>query len=93
MAQPAALDLVSIEDFLSFEETAPDKHELFHGRLYAMAGGSANHGEIIDSLAGACRHALRGRPFCFVGESHNHRARPLVGLGLLPGWCDRLTPN
>ncbi|RYG25326.1 Uma2 family endonuclease [bacterium] len=66
----AVLSLVTIAEYLELEEASTEKHELFRGRVYAMAGGSSNHGNIIDSLAGACRDALREQKPCrFVGES------------------------
>ena len=69
MAKSPLFDLVSIDEYLAFEEVQPEKHELFRGRVYAMAGGSANHGEVIDSLTQACGRALKGKPCRFVGES------------------------
>ena len=70
MAKSALYDLISIEDYLAFEETTPAKHELFRGRVYAMAGGSSNHSNIIVSLTQACGRSLQGRKPCrFVGEN------------------------
>ena len=39
MAQALPLALASIQEYLDFEETTSAKHELFRGRIYAMAGG------------------------------------------------------
>lgn len=70
MALATPLALSTIQEYLDFEETTPDKHELFRGRIYAMAGGSSNHGNVIDSLTQVCIEALRGRKPCrFVGSS------------------------
>ena len=70
MAQAAPLTLVSLEEYLDLEETAVDKHELFRGQIYAMVGGSSNHGEIIDSLAQVCGRALRGKKPCrFISDN------------------------
>ena len=69
MAKPATLDLVSIADYLDLEEPAGEKHELFRGWVYAMAGGSSNHSALIVSLTQTCGLALRGKKPCrFVGE-------------------------
>ena len=69
MAKSPVLDDASLAAYLAFEETARDKHELFRGRVYGMAGGSANHGEVIDSLAGICRDALRKKVCRFLSDN------------------------
>lgn len=70
MARPTLYGHTTVEEYLAFEETTPEKHELFRGRICAMAGGSSNHSAIIVSLTGACREALRGRKPCrSVGEN------------------------
>ena len=100
MAQATPLALVSFEEYLDFEETTSDKHELFRGRIiprggvaYAMAGGSSNHGNIIDSLAGACRDALRDRKPCrFVGESRKIAVQA-QGSGYYPDGAIACPPN
>lgn len=93
MAQAVPLALTTIQEYLDFEETSPDRHELFRGRVYAMAGGSTNHGNVIDSLADVCNDALRGRRPCrFVGQS-----RKLVvkasGSGYYPDGTIACPPN
>lgn len=70
MAKSSLCDLVTLEEYFVLEDKALEKHELWRGQVYAMAGGSGNHGDIIDSLAGICRDALRGKPCRFLGESH-----------------------
>src|SRR4051812_6331859 len=83
MAQAVPVAVVSFQEFLDFEETTPDKHELFRGRIYAMAGGTANHDDIQLSLPQPCGRALQGRQPCrFVGEnrtSKSRRADPDIG--------------
>lgn len=77
MAKPAHHDLATIEEYLEFEETVPEKYELYRGRIYpkggqafAMAGGSTNHDDLIVSLTFLCVGTLRGRGACrFVGEN------------------------
>ncbi len=69
MAKSPLYDRVTLEEYLALEETATEKHELWRGHVYAMAGGSSNHRDIIVSLTGICRNALRGRPCRFVGEN------------------------
>lgn len=70
MAQATPLALVTIREYLDFEETTPDKHELFRGRIFAMAGGSSNHDAIVVSLTQFFGPALRGKKPCrFLGEN------------------------
>ena len=93
MAQAVPLPLTTIQEYLDFEETSPDKHELFRGVIYAMAGGSSNHDDIIVSLTGICRNALRRKKPCrFVGEN-----RRLVvessGSGYRPDGAIACPPN
>lgn len=42
---------LSFEDWLDFEETSPEKHELVDGQLFAMAGTSDRHNRIAVRLA------------------------------------------
>lgn len=93
MAQAAPLALASFQEYLDFEETTPEKHELFRGRIYAMAGGSSNHDAVIVSLSGMCREALRGRKPCrFVGENRKLQIRE-NGSGYRPDGAIACPPN
>lgn len=93
MAQVAALAVVTFEEYLDFEETTPDKHELFRGRIYAMAGGSSNHDDIVVSLTVACSNALRERKPCrFVGENRKVRIKE-SGSGYRPDGAIACPPN
>jgi len=61
MAQPASpRPHFSINEYLAFEETAFARHEYVGGSLYALAGASARHNEIVTNLVAALRPALRG---------------------------------
>jgi Uma2 family endonuclease len=93
MALPAALDLVSIEDYLEFEESSPEKHQLFRGRILSMAGGGSNHADILVSLTGMCRNALQGRKPCrFVGENRTLIVQEM-GSGYYPDGTIARPPN
>ena len=37
---------LSPEEYFAWEEKQPDKHEYIDGQIYAMSGGSVNHGRI-----------------------------------------------
>lgn len=86
-------DFFSIPEFLDFEEASADKHELFRGRIFARAGGSANHDDVIVSLTGICRNALRDRAPCrFVGENRKLLVRS-EGSAYRPDGAIACPPN
>ena len=68
MAKSSLYDLVTIEEYLELEEKAPERHELFRGRIYAMAGASENHIEITAALGEHARRALRGKPCRYLNQ-------------------------
>jgi Uma2 family endonuclease len=37
---------LTFEDYLSFEKTAPEKHEFVHGEIFAMAGATEKHNRL-----------------------------------------------
>ena len=52
--------LLTIEEYLRFEERAPTKHEYVAGRVYAMSGVSVTHERIVLNLTLALASRLRG---------------------------------
>ena len=60
MVEPAAR--VSYDDYLALEATSEEKHEWIDGVVYAMAGGTYEHGRLAASFTGELRTALRGKP-------------------------------
>jgi Uma2 family endonuclease len=59
---------VSIEDYLSQEILAVEKHEYLRGAVYAISGGTPEHARIAANLIAIFSTALRGRP-CAVFSS------------------------
>src|SRR5437762_13416432 len=55
-------DLVSVEDYLAGEQASELQHEYVGGAVYAMAGASREHNEIIGNLYSSLRTALHGTP-------------------------------
>jgi len=49
-------------EYLQFEEAAETKHEWVNGEVYAMAGGSPEHGRLAAKLTHLLRLALGDRP-------------------------------
>lgn len=61
-ADPASRTPVSLEDYLAAERLADAKHELWAGEVFAMAGASFAHNQIVGNVVGELRGRLRGRP-------------------------------
>jgi Uma2 family endonuclease len=49
-------------DFLVWDATQSIRHEFFHGEVFAMAGGSENHGVVAGNAYIALRAHLKGTP-------------------------------
>ena len=50
------------EEYLAFENESSERHELIHGEIYAMAGGTAAHASVSLNVASALKSHLRGTP-------------------------------
>jgi Uma2 family endonuclease len=50
------------QDYLALERQAAERHEFLEGIIYAMAGGSVNHGRIQVNLLRALGNQLSQRP-------------------------------
>ncbi len=46
----ATRDNLTPDDYFAWEATQLEKHEYIDGKVYAMSGGSVNHGRIAKSL-------------------------------------------
>ena len=68
MAEPALEQKITYAEYLEQEEKAFEKHEYVHGVIYAMSGGTSDHGRIAASMIIQLGTALRGRP-CNVYSS------------------------
>lgn len=62
----AAIQHLSVEEYLAGEELAPQKHEYLAGIVYAMAGGTFAHSAIATNLL-----------IALGAQLHGHRCRPL----------------
>lgn len=60
MNSPTLLRRLSLDAFLEWERTQPDRHELVAGEVRAMTGGSTAHGAVGLSLLVMLREHLRG---------------------------------
>jgi Uma2 family endonuclease len=59
--QPSAQPYVTFEDFVASERDSEVKHEWLDGVVYAMAGGSVEHGRLATNMTAAPRAKLAGR--------------------------------
>ena len=62
LPQPQTKTLLTIEEYLAFEQAAEERHEYLDGVLYAMAGESPAHGDISANLVYELMAQLRDRP-------------------------------
>jgi len=60
-AIPKAADTISPDEYLEGERSADVRHEYVEGRVYAMAGASADHNRITRNILTALDNALRGK--------------------------------
>lgn len=59
---------LTVEQYLGLERAAPNKHEYYDGRMYAMAGGSFAHARLISNLTRYISEALDDSP-CVVATT------------------------
>lgn len=62
------LTILTPEEYFAWEEQQLEKYELIDGRVYAMTGGSVNHGRIALRLTAMLDNHLDGIP-CIAGNS------------------------
>ena len=55
-------DFVSVEDYLATEESSDVRHDYLGGIVYAMAGETRAHNQIIQNIGFAVRHRLQRGP-------------------------------
>ena len=73
---------ISFEEYLRLEELNASKHEWLDGIVYMMAGGTFEHGRLVDNVLVTLRQRLGGRP-C-QPYSGNFLVRTPSGLGAYP---------
>jgi Uma2 family endonuclease len=70
-------------EYLAFERTSREKHELVNGEVVAMAGASPRHNRIVGNITGALWSRLRGRP-CAALPADQRVHVPRTGLYTYP---------
>ena len=73
----------SFEDYVALEEIAATKHEFLDGHVWAMAGGTPEHGAIAANVIALLSNQLRNRP-CRVFTSDVRLRVEATGLATYP---------
>lgn len=61
-ALPVAKKSWTADEYLAYERSSPERHELFQGEIFAMAGGGREHNLIVANIIGELRALLRKKP-------------------------------
>jgi Uma2 family endonuclease len=75
MGQALPLPRMTYPAYLALEAGASGKHEYLRGEVWAMAGGSREHGRLTAALTVALGTALRGRPCAIYSSDVRVRVR------------------
>ncbi|HLI83214.1 MAG TPA: Uma2 family endonuclease [Bryobacteraceae bacterium] len=67
---------LSPEEYLALDRAAEVRSEYYNGQMYAMSGGSLNHGVIINNTARALGNLLEDRPCLVVSNDLRVRINP-----------------
>ena len=52
---------LSVEEYLQFEKSSPEKHEFYDGEVFSMDGAGARHNIIFSNLFGGLAYRMKGR--------------------------------
>lgn len=83
MARRAPAIRMSYAEYLAAEAPSDVRHEFLAGEVWAMAGGTPEHGALAAALIGELRTALRGKP-CRVYSSDVRLRVLATGLSTYP---------
>ena len=83
MGRPAPTARMTYAEYLAAEAVAEVRHEYLNGDVWAMAGGTIEHGALALAVAGELRSALRGKP-CRAFPSDVRVRIPETGLSTYP---------
>ena len=62
MGEAASTRKWTPEEYLAWEQAQPARHEYRDGEIFAMAGASPEHNDIVANVLGELREALRDKP-------------------------------
>jgi Uma2 family endonuclease len=81
--QPAPKTNLTYAEYLEIERSTDQKHEFLRGAVYAMAGGTPEHGFLAGNLIHLLRTLIGDRP-CIVGTSDVKVRVEATGLSTYP---------
>jgi Uma2 family endonuclease len=61
MSAVPAIKRTSVAEYLAMEEGAEVKHEYHQGEIFAMAGGTIAHNQVVSNTIGALNNFLRDK--------------------------------
>jgi Uma2 family endonuclease len=59
---------LTIDEYLAFEEASPVKHEFVGGQMFAFAGASRSHNQIVSNISFQFMSAARGTDCAVFGS-------------------------
>jgi Uma2 family endonuclease len=83
MTLPQPVYRCTPEEYLRREHDSTQKHEYYHGEVFAMAGGSPDHSLIISNVNRELGNLLKGKP-CRTYESNLRVRIPRTTLYTYP---------
>ena len=89
----AALQQMSPEAFLAWDEKQPDRYEFIGGEIYAMTGGTRDHDRITFNIRAQLHAALTGTPCRAVGDALKVEARTNYTYPDVMVTCESMGPR
>jgi Uma2 family endonuclease len=83
VTQPQPIHRYTPEEYLCRERDATERHEYYHGEVFAMAGGSPDHSLICSNVNREIGNRLKGTP-CRAYESNLRVRVPRTTLYTYP---------
>jgi Uma2 family endonuclease len=62
MSQAVEANSMSADEYLAWEELQEEKHEYYHGEIFAMGGARREYVQVSLNIASALKPLLRGTP-------------------------------
>lgn len=81
MAMPQSNLLYTVDEYLSLERSADERHEYLDGYVYAMAGEKIEHGDICTNLSRIISTQLLDKPCRTLSKDMKVRSGPLPKPG------------
>ena len=76
MGLPKTVTLLTVDEYLTMERAAEERHQYLDGQLFAMPGESDEHGDISMNVSGLFHAHLRGKRCRPRGSNSKIRSGP-----------------